>query len=99
MTRDRWYRTGDIAVMDEDGYISIIGRIKEVIIRGGENIYPREVEEFLHTHPFVAEVQVIGVPDPRLGEEVGAWVKLKNGTTLTEKELREYCNGKVGNLL
>ncbi|XP_076315392.1 medium-chain acyl-CoA ligase ACSF2, mitochondrial-like [Tachypleus tridentatus] len=99
MSPDRWYRTGDIATMDDDGYVSIVGRIKEMIIRGGENMYPREVEEFLHTHPFVAEVQVVGVPDPRLGEEVGAWVKLKTGKTLTEKELREYCNGKVGILL
>ncbi|XP_013779068.2 acyl-CoA synthetase family member 2, mitochondrial-like, partial [Limulus polyphemus] len=91
----RWYHTGDIAVMDEDGYVSIIGRIKDMIIRGGENIYPREVEEFLHGHPDVAEAQVVGVPDPRMGEEACAWVKLKGGSTLRETELRDYCKGNV----
>ncbi|XP_076352385.1 medium-chain acyl-CoA ligase ACSF2, mitochondrial-like isoform X1 [Tachypleus tridentatus] len=91
----RWYHTGDIAVMDEDGYISIVGRIKDMIIRGGENIYPREIEEFLHGHPDVAEVQVVGVPDQRMGEEACAWVKLKRGSTVTETELREYCKGKI----
>ncbi|XP_076352315.1 medium-chain acyl-CoA ligase ACSF2, mitochondrial-like isoform X2 [Tachypleus tridentatus] len=93
----RWYHTGDTAVMDEDGYISIVGRIKDMIIRGGENIYPREIEEFLHGHPDVAEVQVVGVPDQRMGEEVCAWVKLKGGSTVTETELREYCHGKISN--
>ena len=73
---DGWMHTGDLAVMADDGYVSIVGRIKDMVIRGGENVYPREIEEFLYTHPDVADVQVIGVPDPRYGEELMAWVKL-----------------------
>ncbi|XP_022246814.1 acyl-CoA synthetase family member 2, mitochondrial-like [Limulus polyphemus] len=95
----RWYHTGDIAVMDEDGYVSIVGTIKDMINRGGESIYPQEVEEFLHSHPDVAEAQVVGVPDPRLGEKVCAWVKLKCGSTLTETELRDYCKENVSIVL
>ncbi|XP_076352320.1 medium-chain acyl-CoA ligase ACSF2, mitochondrial-like isoform X2 [Tachypleus tridentatus] len=91
----RWYHTGDIAVMDEDGYFSIVGTFKDMINRGGENIYPQEVEEFLLSLPDVAEVQVAGVPDQRMGEEACAWVKLKGGSTVTETELREYCKGKI----
>ncbi|XP_076352561.1 medium-chain acyl-CoA ligase ACSF2, mitochondrial-like [Tachypleus tridentatus] len=91
----RWYHTGDIAVMDEDGYFSIVGTFKDMINRGGENIYPQEVEEFLLSHPGVADVQVAGVPDQRMGEEACAWVKLKGGSTVTETELREYCKGKI----
>ena len=92
---DGWMHTGDLAVMADDGYVNIVGRIKDMVIRGGENIYPREIEEFLYTHPAVADVQVIGVPDPRYGEELMAWVKLRPGTTADEDELREFCRGKI----
>jgi len=91
----RWMHTGDLAVMDDDGYLSITGRIKDMVIRGGENIYPREVEEFLYGHPDVAEVQVIGVPDTRYGEELCAWVRLRPGSTLTIDELRAYCRDRI----
>ena len=91
----RWMHTGDIAVMDEEGYINISGRIKDMIIRGGENIYPREIEEFLYTHPKVSDVQVIGVPSVKYGEEVMAWVKLKGGTTSSAEELQEFCQGQI----
>jgi fatty-acyl-CoA synthase len=91
----RWMRTGDLAVMREDGYVNIAGRIKDMIIRGGENIYPREIEEFLYTHPKVSDVQVIGVPDLKYGEEVCAWVRLREGEHATENELREYCRGQI----
>jgi fatty-acyl-CoA synthase len=91
----RWMHTGDLAVMDDDGYVKIVGRIKDMIIRGGENVYPREIEEFLHTHPSIAEVQVVGVPDAKYGEEVMAWVKLRTGASLTEDEVRAYCKGKL----
>ncbi|MGB8650064.1 MAG: AMP-binding protein [Mycobacteriales bacterium] len=87
--------TGDLAVMDEDGYLSIVGRSKDMVIRGGENIYPREVEEFLYTHPDVVDVQVVGVPDTRYGEELCAWVRLAGGSTLTGEQLREWCQGKL----
>ncbi|MDZ5710850.1 AMP-binding protein [Jeotgalibacillus haloalkalitolerans] len=90
-----WLHTGDIAVMDEDGYIAITGRIKDMIIRGGENIYPREIEEFLYQHPAIQDVQVVGVPDARYGEELMAWIILKEGAALTEEELRQYCRGKI----
>ena len=89
-----WMHTGDLATMDEEGYIKIVGRIKDMIIRGGENIYPREIEEFLHTHPFIENVQVIGVPDAKYGEEVMAWVKLSGGN-LDEEALKSYCKGKI----
>ncbi|XP_046636691.1 medium-chain acyl-CoA ligase ACSF2, mitochondrial-like [Daphnia pulicaria] len=92
---DRWLRTGDIAVIDENGYGQIVGRAKDMLIRGGENIYPREIEELLHTHPAVAEVHVIGVPDVRLGEEVCAWVRLRPGCVATEDDLRNFCRDKV----
>jgi fatty-acyl-CoA synthase len=91
----RWMHTGDLAVMDEAGYLNIVGRIKDMIIRGGENVYPREVEEFLYTHPAIEDVQVIGVPDARYGEELCAWVKLRPGQDLTEQDLRSYCTGKI----
>jgi fatty-acyl-CoA synthase len=93
--RARWMHTGDLAVMDDEGYVNIVGRIKDMIIRGGENIYPREIEEFLYTHPAVADVQVIGVPDERYGEEVCAWVVLKHGAALDEEELKEFCRGRI----
>jgi fatty-acyl-CoA synthase len=90
-----WMHTGDLATMDEDGYVRIVGRIKDMIIRGGENVYPREIEEFLYAHPAVADVQVVGVPDERLGEEVMAWVIAREGATIDEEELRDYCRGKI----
>ena len=91
----RWMHTGDLAVMDDDGYVNIVGRIKDMVIRGGENIYPREIEEFLYTHPAIADVQVIGVPDERYGEEVCAWVVLRAGEELDENGLREFCSGMI----
>jgi fatty-acyl-CoA synthase len=87
--------TGDLATMDERGYVNIVGRIKDLIIRGGENIYPREVEEFLHRHPDVADVQVIGVPSERYGEEVMAWIKLRPGAAINEAVLIEHCKGQI----
>jgi fatty-acyl-CoA synthase len=92
----RWMHTGDIAVMDDDGYLAITGRIKDMIIRGGENVYPREIEEFLYTHPDVVDAQVIGVPDAKYGEVVMAWVKLKPGAPeMTSASLKEFCTGKL----
>ncbi|PZX03904.1 fatty-acyl-CoA synthase [Psychrobacillus insolitus] len=90
-----WLHTGDIAVIDEDGYIDITGRIKDMVIRGGENIYPKEVEEFLYQHPAVQDVQVVGVPDPKYGEELMAWIILKDGENLTSEEVKTYCRGKI----
>lgn len=92
---DKWLHTGDLAVMDENGYVRITGRLKDMIIRGGENIYPREIEEFLYTHPKILDVQIVGVPDPVFGEEVAAWIILKDGETATEEEIREFCKGKI----
>ncbi|OJJ19517.1 AMP-binding protein [marine bacterium AO1-C] len=91
----RWMHTGDLATIDEDGYINIVGRIKDMIIRGGENVYPREIEEFLYTHPDISDVQVIGVPDKKYGEEIMAWVKLKEGKALTLEDIKEFCQGKI----
>jgi fatty-acyl-CoA synthase len=91
----RWMHTGDLATMDEQGYLNIVGRIKDMIIRGGENIYPREVEEFLYSHPDIADVQVIGVPSEKYGEEVMAWVKLREGSAATGDELAAWCKGKI----
>jgi len=90
-----WLHSGDLGTMDADGYVRITGRLKEMIIRGGENIYPREIEDFLFTHPKIAEVAVFGIPDERYGEEVMAWVQLREGARATEQELREYCKGKI----
>lgn len=95
MTPDGWLRTGDLALQTTDGYYRITGRIKDVIIRGGENIYPREIEEFLYSHPAIADVQVVGLPDAHFGEEVSAWICLKVGYRLTEQEVREFCRGKI----
>ncbi|HEY0197225.1 MAG TPA: AMP-binding protein, partial [Rhodanobacter sp.] len=86
-----WMHTGDLAVLDEEGYCSIVGRLKDMIIRGGENVYPREIEEFLYTHPNVQDVQVFGVPDPKFGEQVCAWVRLREGCTSSEAEIQDYC--------
>jgi fatty-acyl-CoA synthase len=91
----RWMHTGDLAVMDEAGYLNIVGRIKDMVIRGGENIYPREVEEFLYTHPDIVDVQVVGVPDLKYGEELCAWVKLRPGGALTPQDVRDFCTGKI----
>jgi fatty-acyl-CoA synthase len=93
--QQRWMHTGDLATMDEQGYIRIVGRIKDMIIRGGENVYPREVEEFLYTHPAIADVQVIGVPDERYGEELMAWLVLHQGASAGQDEIREFCRGKI----
>ena len=90
-----WMHTGDLATIDEDGYCAIVGRVKDMLIRGGENIYPREVEEFLFTHPKVAEVQVFGVPDEKYGEEVCAWIVLKPGETAAEAAIRDFCRGQI----
>ena len=90
-----WIHTGDLATMDEEGYLNIVGRSKDMVIRGGENVYPREVEEFLHTHPDVLEAAVIGVPDERFGEELMAWIRLREGAQLTEEAVREFCKGRI----
>jgi fatty-acyl-CoA synthase len=91
----RWMHTGDLATMDDEGYVNIVGRIKDMIIRGGENIYPREIEEFLYAHPAVADVQVIGVPSREYGEEVMAWIKLREGAAVTAEELTAFCRGRI----
>ena len=90
-----WMHTGDLATMDPDGYVAIVGRMKDMVIRGGENVYPREIEEFLYGHPAIDDVQVIGVPDERYGEELMAWVRLKPDASLTIDELRAFCQGKL----
>jgi fatty-acyl-CoA synthase len=90
-----WLHSGDLGTMDADGYVRITGRLKDMIIRGGENIYPREIEDFLFTHPKVAEVAVFGVPDDYYGEEVMAWVQLHQGETATEEELRAFCKDRM----
>jgi fatty-acyl-CoA synthase len=90
-----WMHTGDLATMDDDGYVNIVGRIKDLIIRGGENVYPREIEEFLYTHPDIVDVQVVGVPDARYGEEVMAWVKARDGAELTTEAVRAFCEGRI----
>ena len=87
--------TGDLATMDEEGYVNIVGRSKDMVIRGGENVYPREIEEFLYRHPKIQDVQVVGVPDQRFGEELCAWIIAKPGQTLDEDEVRAFCKGKI----
>jgi len=92
----RWMHTGDLAVMDADGYVQITGRIKDMVIRGGENVYPREIEEFLYTHPDILDAQVIGVPDEKYGEELMAWIRLRPGAEpITDESLREFCTGRL----
>ena len=91
----RWMHSGDLGIMDEEGYLKIVGRIKDMIIRGGENVYPREVEEFLYTHPKIKEVQVFGIPDPKMGEEVCAWIQLEDGESLTEDDVKSFCKGQI----
>ncbi len=90
-----WMHTGDLATMDADGYCNIVGRIKDMVIRGGENIYPREIEEFLYRHPAILDVQVFGVPDQRYGEELCAWIKVRAGATLTEEEVKSFCRDQI----
>jgi fatty-acyl-CoA synthase len=90
-----WMHTGDLATMDDDGYVNIVGRSKDMVIRGGENVYPREIEEFLYTHPGIADVQVVGVPDERYGEELCAWVILRPGASLAEDDVRDFCRGAL----
>ena len=92
---DGWLHTGDLATMDEQGFVRVTGRLKDMVIRGGENIYPREIEEFLYTHPKVFDVQVAGVPDEKYGEEVVAWIIPRPGEQLTEQEVRAYCQDKI----
>jgi fatty-acyl-CoA synthase len=94
-TTDGWLRSGDLGLETPDGYYRITGRIKDMIIRGGENVYPREIEEYLHTHPAVLDVQVVGLPDERFGEEICAWVRLRPGATLTSEGLKEFCRGRI----
>lgn len=94
---DNWLHTGDLAVMDENGYVRVTGRLKDMIIRGGENIYPREIEEFLYTHPKILDVQIVGIPDRVYGEEVAAWIILREGETATEEEIKTFCKGKISN--
>lgn len=92
---DRWYHTGDIAQMDEDGFCKIVGRIKDMIIRGGENVYPTEIEQLIYKHPKVKDVQVVGVPDERLGEEICAWIQVKENQSISEDEIKSYCKEKL----
>lgn len=92
---DGWMHSGDLAIMDDEGFVNIVGRIKDMIIRGGENVYPREIEEFLYSHPKIADAQVIGVPDIKYGEEIMAWVQLHEGQEATEDEIKEFCKGKI----
>jgi fatty-acyl-CoA synthase len=92
---DGWMHTGDLATMREDGYCAIVGRSKDLVIRGGENIAPREVEEFLYTHPDIVDAQVVGVPDDRFGEELCAAVRLAPGATVGVEEIREFCRGRI----
>lgn len=93
--RDGWMHTGDLATIDEDGYCNIVGRVKDMLIRGGENIYPREIEEFLFRHPKIQAVQVFGVPDSKYGEAVCAWIVLKPGQTATEDDIRAFCQDQI----
>jgi fatty-acyl-CoA synthase len=90
-----WMHTGDLATIDDEGYCNIVGRIKDMVIRGGENVYPREIEEFLYRHPKIQDVQVIGIPDPRYGEELCAWVRLRDGESAAVEEIRAFCQGQI----
>ena len=93
--RNGWMHTGDLATMDDDGYFNIVGRIKDMVIRGGENIYPREIEEFLYRHPAIQDVQVFGVPDQRFGEELCAWIKIRPGSNLTADAVKDFCKDQI----
>jgi len=91
----RWMHTGDLATIDAEGYCNIVGRIKDLVIRGGENIYPREIEEFLYTHPGIADVQVFGIPDSKYGECLCAWIKVRPGASLSEHDVLQFCKGRI----
>jgi len=93
--RNGWMHTGDLATMDADGYCNIVGRIKDMVIRGGENIYPREIEEFLYRHPAILDVQVFGVPDPRYGEELCAWIKVRSREKIDTEDIKAFCQGQI----
>mmetsp|Transcript_5897 Transcript_5897/g.8934 ORF Transcript_5897/g.8934 Transcript_5897/m.8934 type:complete len:156 (-) Transcript_5897:35-502(-) len=93
--KDGWIKTGDLAKMDDDGYVQIVGRLKDTIIRGGENVYPSEIEDVLHTHPDIEDVSIVGVPSQEFGEEVCGWVKAKEGSTVTEEDIINFCKGKL----
>jgi fatty-acyl-CoA synthase len=93
--RAGWMHTGDIAIIDDEGFCNIVGRIKDMVIRGGENIYPREIEEFLYRHPKILDVQVVGVPDKKYGEELCAWIIVREGERLSEDEVRAFCQGQI----
>jgi fatty-acyl-CoA synthase len=90
-----WMHSGDLAVIDEDGYGTVVGRLKDMVIRGGENISPREIEEFLYTHPAVMDVTVVGVPDEKMGEELCAWIRLRPGTVGDVEDIRAFCRGRI----
>jgi fatty-acyl-CoA synthase len=92
---DGWMHTGDLGTIDEEGYCNIVGRAKDMIIRGGENVYPREIEEFLFAHPDIEDVTIIGVPDERFGEEICAWIKLRGEISLTEEDIRDHCRRQI----
>src|SRR6202030_3056049 len=93
--RGHWMHTGDLATIDEDGYVNIVGRIKDMVIRGGENVYPREIEEFLFRHPKIEAVQVVGVPDPKYGEELCAWINVKPGAAASAEDVQSFCRGQI----
>lgn len=95
INEDGWIHTGDLGVLDENGWLKITGRLKDMVIRGGENVYPREIEEYLYTHPKISEVQVFGVPDEKFGEEIAAWIRLHEGETMEEDEVRVFCKGEI----
>jgi fatty-acyl-CoA synthase len=95
INRAGWMHTGDLATLDEDGYCNIVGRIKDMVIRGGENLYPREIEEYLYRHPKIQDVQVFGVPDARYGEELCAWIVLREGTAATPDDIQGFCQGQI----
>ena len=92
---DGWLHSGDIGIMDAEGYTQVVGRIKDMIIRGGENIYPREIEEFLYTHPEIKEVAVFGIPSDTYGEQVCAWIQVQEGATLTPESIKDFCQGRI----
>ncbi|HET7525822.1 MAG TPA: AMP-binding protein, partial [Burkholderiaceae bacterium] len=92
---DGWMRTGDLATIDAEGYCNIVGRVKDMLIRGGENVFPREIEEYLLRHPAIQDVQVFGVPDPKYGEEVCAWIIARRGQAIDEQQVREFCRGQI----
>ena len=95
LTPERWLRSGDLASITEDGYIKIVGRLKDMVIRGGENIYPAEVEDFLMSHPDVLEAHAFGVPDERMGEELAVWIRVREPGTVSEHDIRSFCKGKI----